>query len=48
MIEPPKELLELLEPYRGHRGRVQVLLDAGNISAPAYGPRMEVQGIERI
>ncbi len=43
-----ERMLELLEPYRGHRGRVQALLDAGNISAPAYGPRMEVQRIERI
>jgi 3-methyladenine DNA glycosylase/8-oxoguanine DNA glycosylase len=43
-----ERMLELLEPYRGHRGRVQALLDAGNISAPAYGPRMEVRGIDRI
>jgi 3-methyladenine DNA glycosylase/8-oxoguanine DNA glycosylase len=43
-----ERMLELLEPYRGHRGRVQVLLEAGRISAPAYGPRMEVQSIERI
>lgn len=43
-----ERMLELLEPYRGHRGRVQVLLESGNISAPAYGPRMEVQSIERI
>ncbi len=43
-----ERMLELLEPYRGHRGRVQVLLEAGNISAPAYGPRMEIQSIERI
>jgi endonuclease III len=43
-----ERMLELLEPYRGHRGRVQALLDAGNISAPAFGPRMEVHSIERI
>jgi 3-methyladenine DNA glycosylase/8-oxoguanine DNA glycosylase len=43
-----ERMLELLEPYRGHRGRVQVLLEAGNISAPAFGPRMEVHSIERI
>ncbi len=42
------EMLELLEPYRGQRGRVQLLLDAGHVSAPAYGPRMEVGNIERI
>ena len=43
-----ERMLELLDPYRGHRGRVQVLLEAGNISAPAFGPRMEVRSIERI
>ena len=43
-----ERMLELLEPYRGHRGRVQRLLEAGHISAPAYGPRMEIHGIERI
>ena len=42
------DMLELLEPYRGQRGRVQRLLEAGHISAPAYGPRMEVGHIERI
>lgn len=43
-----ERMLELLEPYRGHRGRVQALLEASNISAPAFGPRMEVRSIERI
>ncbi|MGZ6980458.1 MAG: DNA-3-methyladenine glycosylase family protein [Acidimicrobiia bacterium] len=43
-----ERMLELLEPYRGHRGRVQALLEAGSISAPAFGPRMEVHSIERI
>jgi endonuclease III len=43
-----ERMLELLEPYRGHRGRVQALLEAGNISAPAFGPRTEVRSIERI
>ena len=43
-----EQMLELLEPYRGHRGRVQLLLEAGHIAAPAYGPRMEIHGIERI
>lgn len=42
------QMLELLEPYRGHRGRVQRLLEAAHVSAPAYGPRMEIQSIERI
>jgi 3-methyladenine DNA glycosylase/8-oxoguanine DNA glycosylase len=39
-------MLELLEPYRGHRGRVQRLLEAGHISAPKYGPRTEIQPID--
>jgi 3-methyladenine DNA glycosylase/8-oxoguanine DNA glycosylase len=33
-------MLELLEPYRGQRGRVQRLLEVGRIVAPRYGPRM--------
>lgn len=33
-------MLELLEPYRGQRGRIQRLLELSGIRAPAYGPRM--------
>jgi 3-methyladenine DNA glycosylase/8-oxoguanine DNA glycosylase len=33
-------MLELLEPWRGHRGRVVRLLEASGIWPPAYGPRM--------
>jgi 3-methyladenine DNA glycosylase/8-oxoguanine DNA glycosylase len=33
-------MLELLEPYRGQRGRVQCLLEASGIRAPRWGPRM--------
>jgi 3-methyladenine DNA glycosylase/8-oxoguanine DNA glycosylase len=33
-------MLELLEPYRGHRGRVIRLLEAGGVRAPRFGPRM--------
>ncbi len=33
-------MLELLEQYRGQRGRVQRLLEVGGITAPRYGPRM--------
>jgi 3-methyladenine DNA glycosylase/8-oxoguanine DNA glycosylase len=40
------EMLELLEPYRGQRGRVQVLLEASGISAPRFGPRLEVRAID--
>jgi 3-methyladenine DNA glycosylase/8-oxoguanine DNA glycosylase len=43
-----ERMLELLEPYRGQRGRVQVLLEAGGITAPRFGPRMEPHAIERI
>jgi len=41
-------MLELLEPYAGHRGRVQRLLEAGGIKAPKYGPRSDVRSIEHI
>ena len=43
-----ERMLELLEPYRPHRGRTQLLIEAAHIEAPAYGPRMEVRAIERI
>ncbi|SBT38593.1 DNA-3-methyladenine glycosylase family protein [Micromonospora narathiwatensis] len=32
-------MLALLEPFRGHRGRVCLLLEAAGIQAPRYGPR---------
>jgi 3-methyladenine DNA glycosylase/8-oxoguanine DNA glycosylase len=41
-------MLELLEPYRGQRGRVQRLLEASHISPPAFGPRMEARAIEHL
>lgn len=41
-------MLELLEPYRGQRGRVQRLLEASGIRAPRYGPRMAPQRIAEI
>lgn len=41
-------MLELLEPYAGHRGRVQLLLEAGGVRAPSYGPRSEIRSIDRI
>jgi 3-methyladenine DNA glycosylase/8-oxoguanine DNA glycosylase len=41
-------MLELLEPYRGQRGRVQRLLEASGIGAPRYGPRMAPQPIAGI
>jgi 3-methyladenine DNA glycosylase/8-oxoguanine DNA glycosylase len=41
-------MLELLEPYRGQRGRVQRLLEASGIWPPRYGPRMAPQRIAGI
>lgn len=43
-----ERMLELLEPFRPHRGRVQALLELSDIRAPAFGPRMEVRAIDRI
>ncbi|HEX6331648.1 MAG TPA: DNA-3-methyladenine glycosylase 2 family protein [Actinomycetota bacterium] len=43
-----ERMLELLEPYRPHRGRVYVLLKSSGIRAPAYGPRNEPAAIDRI
>jgi len=42
-----ERMLELLEPYRGHRGRVQLLLVAAGVRAPAFGPKREPARIER-
>ena len=40
-------MLELLEPFRGHRGRVCRLLAAAGISAPRYGPRQPIRSFAR-
>jgi len=40
-----ERMLELLEPYRGQRGRVQRLLEVGRVTAPRYGPRMAPRSI---
>jgi len=32
-------MLELLEPWRGHRARVIRLLEASGLAAPRFGPR---------
>ena len=39
-------MLELLEPYRGQRGRVVRLLELSGIRTPRYGPRLSIQPIE--
>jgi 3-methyladenine DNA glycosylase/8-oxoguanine DNA glycosylase len=41
-------MIELLEPYRGQRGRVQRLLEVGGITAPRYGPRLAPRSIAAI
>jgi 3-methyladenine DNA glycosylase/8-oxoguanine DNA glycosylase len=38
-------MLELLEPYRGHRGRVIRLLVAGHPGPPRFGPRLPFKSI---
>ncbi len=40
-----ERMLELLEPYRGQRGRVIRLLEASGASAPRRGPRMPTRRI---
>jgi hypothetical protein len=41
-------MLELLEPYRGQRGRVQRLLEVSGLRAPRSGPRMAPQRIQHL
>ncbi|MEU4567655.1 DNA-3-methyladenine glycosylase 2 family protein [Micromonospora sp. NPDC023956] len=36
-------MLALLEPFRGHRGRVCLLLAAGGVHAPRHGPKMPLR-----
>ncbi|MDG4792298.1 DNA-3-methyladenine glycosylase 2 family protein [Micromonospora sp. WMMD1082] len=40
-------MLELLEPFRGHRGRVCRLLEAAAVQAPRYGPRAPIRSFAR-
>jgi 3-methyladenine DNA glycosylase/8-oxoguanine DNA glycosylase len=42
------QMLELLEPYRGQRGRVVRLIEAGGIGPPRRGPRMASRSIAGI
>jgi endonuclease III len=41
-----ERMLELLEPYVGHRGRVIRLIEVGHPAPPRYGPRLPFQQIE--
>jgi 3-methyladenine DNA glycosylase/8-oxoguanine DNA glycosylase len=43
-----ERMLELLEPFRPHRGLTQRLIEAGGHRPPAYGPRTQARAIERI
>ena len=43
-----ERMLELLEPYRGQRGRVVRLIEAAGIHPPRYGPRLAPQRIENL
>lgn len=38
-----ERMLELLAPFRPHRGRVIRLLELGGSAAPRYGPRMSIR-----
>lgn len=40
-----ERMLELLDPYRGHRARVIRLIGLAGISAPRFGPRMPLRKI---
>jgi 3-methyladenine DNA glycosylase/8-oxoguanine DNA glycosylase len=41
-------MIELLEPYRGQRGRVQRLLEVARVMPPRYGPRLAPRSIAAI
>ncbi len=41
-----RRMLELLEPYRGHRGRIIRLLELGGTHPPRFGPRHRLRRIE--
>ena len=43
-----ERMLELLEPYRGQRGRVIRLLEASGLGAPRFGPRLATRSIAGI
>ena len=38
-----ERMVELLEPYRPHRGRAVRLIMASGVSPPKYGPRLTIQ-----
>lgn len=42
-----ERMLELLEPYRGHRARVLRLIAIAGITAPRFGPRLPLRDFAR-
>jgi endonuclease III len=42
-----ERMLELLEPYRGHRARVIRLIGVAGVTAPRFGPKMPLRNIAR-
>ena len=40
-----ERMLELLEPYRGHRARAVRLLESSGLRPPSYGPKIAVPAI---
>jgi 3-methyladenine DNA glycosylase/8-oxoguanine DNA glycosylase len=40
-----ERMLQLLEPFQGHRGRVARLIECAGITAPRRGPRMRLRAI---
>ena len=43
-----ERMLELLEPYRGHRARVVRLITAAGIAAPRFGPKKPLRNLRAI
>jgi 3-methyladenine DNA glycosylase/8-oxoguanine DNA glycosylase len=43
-----ERMLELLEPYRGHRARVLRLLTSGGVMPPRRGPRLPLRDVARM
>ena len=42
-----ERMIQLLEPYRGHRARVILLIGVAGISAPRFGPRLPLRDFAR-
>lgn len=43
-----ERMLELLEPYAGHRARAVMLIEGAGIGAPRYGPKVETPEIANL